>query len=369
MVKVTRCRGILRLVLNNGVDMRSLAVILIFLVSPVVLATPSHPEGPEPIPLPPTGPSVFPETVSSEGIFQPISMIQWGLDLNGLDKLSDGDSGTVPDWDVSIIRARLGLGSERENVSLRVVGEFKRDRETSVWEAESGDTLELPDEVSGWRYQLRDAFMELGDRGGFRVGLASSGIGLTEGGAIGAQGHNYPTLGVWSGLFEDRFYSAMGRTKILGANAAVVGGRGQSGKAMAASSVQLEAGPVAAGVAGGLYDGSALVSGWGSAGIGATTLQVEVLYVGDIAWSAGASYLRPLEGEVFSGFKLLSQTRYKGGNGGQGAGLEATGGFVLIHRVDEDLDLTSGLSWSAFFPGSTSDSISHSAVVDFQLFY
>jgi hypothetical protein len=161
----------------------------------------------------------------------------------------------------------------------------------------------------------------------------------------------------------------MGSTNILGASASVVGGRGQSGKAMAAGSVQLESGPVAAGVAGGFYDGSALVSGWGSAGIGATTLQAEVLYVGEIAWSAGASYLRPLESQVFSGFKLLSQARYKGSNGGQISGLEATGGFVLIHRVDEDLDLTSGLSWSAFFPDSASYSISHSAVLDFQLFY
>jgi hypothetical protein len=138
---------------------------------------------------------------------------------------------------------------------------------------------------------------------------------------------------------------------------------------MAAGSVQFGGGPWSLGFAGGIYDDDALASGWGSAGIGPMTFQAEILFVDEAAWLVGASYLRPLEDDVFSGIKLISVVRSRGSEGGENPGLEATGGLVLVHRVDEDLDLSSGLSWSAFIPESALGAVSHSAVLDLQLFY
>ena len=368
-MKARRCRGILRLVLKIGVYMRNLVLPLALFASPLVLAAPSLPDGPSPIPMPPLGQDVFPATVSYEGVFQPVAMLQTGLELMGLDQLSDGDSNTTPAWDISIFRARLGIESERENVSFRLLGEFVSDGDSTVWEAESGDTIEIPNEVTGWRYQLRDAYVRLGGEGTLRAGLTSSGLGFREGGGIGVQGKSYETLAEWSGLFEDRFYSIGGHSDVLGSRVSVLGGRGRSGSAAAVGSILLDYNNWIAGVGGGLYGDSVLASGWGAVDVGPLSLNGELLFVDDLAWSVGASYFIGLAGDTFSGLDLLLQARQRANNDDVSGGLEGTSGLVLTHPVDDDLDLNSGFLWTLFVPEVGFDEIVHSAVIDLQLVY
>ena len=362
------CRGILGLVSLLGGLVSVILSVAMLALSSTVWATPSHPEGAEPIPLPPVGPSVFPEEAPVP-VFDAVSVLSIIATGSDLENLSDGDSSTSAGAGIGVGRARLGMISRRDSLGFKVLGEFVSDTGETTYEAESGDTVDVLNEPTGWRYQLRDAYVDLGGASSLRVGMSSSGIAIPEKGAVEAQGQMYEALGPWSGLMETRYYIVRGTASVGPAELSAQVGEGRWGKLIATATVHESFGAVNLGVAGGLYGAELTWALWGDAQFGPVTVEAEVLSSGGLAWSGAAAYNRSLTGETFSEIRLIGKVRARDAWAGRDAGVEGSGGVVMVHRSEEDVVLTSGVSWSAFLPESDGDAIAHSAVLDLVLWY
>ena len=348
--------------------MSAIISVAMLAVSSTVWAAPSHPEGAEPIPLPPVGPSVFPEETPNSGFdaVSVLSILTTGYDL---ENLSDGDSSTSPSIGIGVGRARLGMVSRRDSLAFKVLGEFVPDTGETTYVAESGDTVDVLNEETGWRYQLRDAFIDLGETRSVRVGMSSSGIAMPEKGAVDAQGQMYRALGHWSGLMDSRFYIVRGTASVGQAEVSAQAGESRGGTLIATASARQSLGGVNLGVAGGLNGDEPTWAVWGDAQLGPVTVEAEVISSGGLAWGGAAAYNQPLTGDTFSELRFIGKVRGRDAWGETEAGVEGSGGVVIVHRSEQDVVLTSGVSWSAYLPESDSERIAHSAVLDIVLWY